>query len=52
MPSPAALTGVLTVSLHVAHKLIGFVQRKRLAALKNPYAAFLCSGVPACTGAT
>jgi hypothetical protein len=40
MPSPAALTGVLTVSLlaNVAQELIGFVERKRFAALKNPSA--------------
>ena len=43
MPSPAALTGILTVSLlaNIAHNLIGFVEREWLAAMKNPYAALL-----------
>jgi hypothetical protein len=43
MPSPAALTGILTVSLlaNIAHELVGFIERKRLAAMKNPYTAFL-----------
>jgi hypothetical protein len=43
MPSPAALSGILTVSLvaNVAHELVGFVERKRFAAPKNPYATFL-----------
>jgi hypothetical protein len=43
MLSPGALTGILTAPLfaRIADKLVGFIERKRLAAMENPHAALL-----------